>query len=97
MSSEIKNEEIGKAEFFNSPTSGSLVQRSTEFQSAGIDTKATGKHLALTLLQPVVQTFSGNPIDYWPFIRAFENLIEMKTSSKSAQSYYLMQYTTGEV
>ena len=53
--------------------------------------------LALTLPQPVIPTFSGNPIDYWPFIRAFENLIETKTPSESARLYYLVQYTTGEV
>ena len=39
--------------------------------------------LALTLPQPEVPTFSGNPLEYWTFIRAFENLIESKTSSQS--------------
>ena len=53
--------------------------------------------LALTLPQPEVPTFSGNPIEYWTFIRAFENLIESKTSSQSTRLYYLVQYTTGEV
>ena len=53
--------------------------------------------LALTLPQPNVPIFSGNPIDYWTFIRAFENLIEHKTASESARLYYLVQYTTGEV
>ena len=53
--------------------------------------------LALTLPQPNVPMFSGNPIDYWSFIRAFENLIEKKTTSESARLYYLVQYTTGEV
>ena len=53
--------------------------------------------LALTLPEPEVPTFDGNPIDYWSFIRAFENLIERKTRSESARLYYLVQYTTGEV
>jgi len=53
--------------------------------------------LALTLPQPGVPVFSGNPIEYWTFIRAFENLIDKKTTSESARLYYLVQYTSGEV
>ena len=36
-------------------------------------------------------------MEYWTFIRAFENLIENKTLSHSARLYYLVQYTSGEV
>ena len=53
--------------------------------------------LTLTLPQPEVPTFSGDPIEYWGFIRAFQNLIESKTTSESARLYYLAQYTSGEV
>ena len=53
--------------------------------------------LALTLPQPEVPTFGGDPIEYWRFIRAFENLIESKTTSEIARLYYLVQYTSGEV
>ena len=53
--------------------------------------------LALTLSQPNVPVFSGNPIEYWTFIRAFENLIDRKTTSESARLYYLVQYTSGDV
>ena len=53
--------------------------------------------LALTLPQPEVPTFSGDPIEYWRFIRAFQNVIESKTTSDSARLYYLVQYTSGEV
>jgi hypothetical protein len=53
--------------------------------------------LALTLPQPEVPHFSGDPIDYCNFIRAFENLIEGKTANGSARLYYLVQYTTGDV
>ena len=53
--------------------------------------------LALTLPQPEVPTFGGDPIEYWGFIRAFENLIESKTSSESARLYYLVQYTSSKV
>jgi len=34
--------------------------------------------LALTLPQPEVPTFSRDPIEYWGFIRAFQNVIERK-------------------
>ena len=53
--------------------------------------------LALTLPEPEVPTFNGNPIEYWTFVRAFENLIERKTASENARLYYLVQYTIGEV
>ena len=53
--------------------------------------------LALTLPQPEVPTFTGDPIEYCNFIRAFENMIEAKTTSYSARLYYLVQYTAGDV
>ena len=51
----------------------------------------------MTLPHPNVPVFSGNPIEYWTFIRAFENLIDKKTTSESARLYYLVQYTSGDV
>jgi len=53
--------------------------------------------IALTLPQPEVPTFSGDPIEYWGFIRAFQNVMESKIASDSARLYYLVQYTSGEV
>ena len=53
--------------------------------------------LALTLPQPDLPVFDGDPTRYCDFIRAFENLIERKTNSPSARLYYLVQYTTGQV
>ena len=52
--------------------------------------------MALTLPQPSLQVFSGDPVDYCDFIRAFEHLIESKSTSPSAR-LYLIQYTTGPV
>lgn len=46
--------------------------------------------LARTLSELEVLTFNGNPMEYWTFIRAFENLIERKTTSESSQLYYLV-------
>ena len=53
--------------------------------------------LALTLPQPEVPTFTGDPIEFCNFTRAFENMIEAKTTSYSARLYYLVQYTAGDV
>ena len=53
--------------------------------------------MALTLPQPDLPVFDGDPTQYCDFIRAFENLIELKTSSSSARLYYLVQYTSGQV
>ena len=53
--------------------------------------------MALTLPQPSMQVFSGDPVDYCDFIRAFEHLIESKTTSPNARLYYLIQHTTGPI
>ena len=53
--------------------------------------------MALTLPQPKLPVFTGDPIEYCDFIRAFENLNERKTISPSARLYYLLQYTGGQV
>ena len=52
---------------------------------------------ALSLPQPEVPVFKGQPSEYCSFIRAFENLIESKTDSSSSRLYYLVQYTAGDV
>ncbi|KAK2562669.1 hypothetical protein P5673_014373 [Acropora cervicornis] len=63
VSSEMQNEEIRKADFFNSPTSGSLVQRLFEVQNQQnsrmqeLIQRQQENTLALKLPQPVVPTF----------------------------------------
>ena len=52
--------------------------------------------MALTLPQPTVPLFSGDPLHYCDFVRAFEQLIEQKTASSSARLYYLGQYTSAQ-
>ena len=56
-----------------------------------------GSTLALTLPQSEVPSFSGDPIKYWGFIRAFQEVIKSKTTSDSARLYHLIKYTSGEV
>lgn len=53
--------------------------------------------LTLTLPKPEVPVFSGDPIEYNKFVKAFETLIEARTDSDSARLYYLAQYTSGAV
>ena len=53
--------------------------------------------LALTLPQPEVPTFTGDRIEFCNFIRAFENVVEAKTTSYIGRLYYLVQYKAGNV
>ena len=49
------------------------------------------------LPQQRVPIFDGEPMEYGPSVRAFENIIETKTSSSSERVYYLEQFTSGDV
>ncbi|KAK6188438.1 hypothetical protein SNE40_004611 [Patella caerulea] len=73
---------------------------STDVLKEFLDNLITNQHsnsLALKLPSHEVPIFSGNPLEYTHFIRAFENLIEERTNSESSRLYYLVQYTSGEV
>lgn len=52
---------------------------------------------ALTLPQPTMEIFSGDPVEYCDFIRSFEDLVEKKTPSSRSRVYYLVQYMSGPV
>ena len=67
----------------------SALQQLIQQQQGGV--------MALTLPQPSMQVFSGDPLNYCDFMRAFEHLVERKTSSPSARLYYLVQYTSGPI
>ena len=51
---------------------------------------------AMTLPQPDVQKFSGDPTEYHTFIMAFDTRITAKTSNYSDCLYFLNQYLEGE-
>lgn len=53
--------------------------------------------MSLTLPQPDMQVFSGDPINYCDFVRSFKHLVERKILSSSSRLYYLVQYTSGPV
>ena len=39
--------------------------------------------------------FDGDPLDYWNFIKSFENSIVSNAASESEKLMYLLQYTSG--
>jgi len=49
------------------------------------------------LPQTKMPIFDGDPMEYGPFVRAFENIIESKTTSESERLCYLEQFTSGDV
>ncbi|PFX24923.1 hypothetical protein AWC38_SpisGene10462 [Stylophora pistillata] len=53
--------------------------------------------LTLTPPKPEEPVFSGDPMEYNKFVKAFETLIEAWMDSHSAWLYYLVQYTSGAV
>ena len=88
-----------------SPPSSNVetIQRVIEFQERqakcmeGLVTQLHQSALSLSLPKQEVPIFSGDPIQYCGFVKAFECLIESRTSSNSERLYYLVQYTRGEV
>ena len=79
------------------PIMGNEATRSTPTADLQLLLQQQEAIMALTLPQPELPVFTGDPIEYCDFIRAFENLVERKTSSSSARLYYLLQYTSGHV
>ncbi|XP_030836004.1 uncharacterized protein LOC115921870 [Strongylocentrotus purpuratus] len=53
-------------------------------------------HMKSALPQRNIQPFDGNPLNYHAFKRAFQHVIESKTSEDSDKLYYLEQYTRGK-
>lgn len=49
-----------------------------------------------TLPKREIPIFDGNPLQYVPFIRAFEHSVEEKTRNKRDCLYFLEQFTTGQ-
>ena len=43
-----------------------------------------------------VMTFDGNPVQYWPFIRSFENTVEKVSVGSQARLTRLMQHCVGK-
>ncbi|XP_072020402.1 uncharacterized protein [Amphiura filiformis] len=54
------------------------------------------QHKQASLPKRTLQTFTGDPLQYVTFIRAFQFIIENKSKSNRDRLYYLEQYTRGE-
>ncbi|XP_032223059.2 uncharacterized protein LOC116604591 [Nematostella vectensis] len=84
--------------------------QSVEMQNIRADVSSAANHghdksfekLAATLRQgftlprPEIQRFDENPLNYWSFIRSFENNIDRNTSDESEKLTYLLQYFSGD-
>ena len=47
------------------------------------------------LPKPELSKFNGNPLEFWNFIRSFDNNIEKNASDESEKLSFLLQYRTG--
>lgn len=55
------------------------------------------KQQKMMTLPPLdIPTFSGDPLDYSSFVRAFEHGVESRTESSKDHLYYLEQFTEGQ-
>ena len=58
--------------------------------------------MALTIKQgfalpkPQLQTFDGNHLEYWNFMKSFEASTERNAASENEKLMYVLQYTSGE-
>ena len=52
--------------------------------------------MALSLPKPDMQTFSGNPVDYWNIVNSFEVKIADRVHENRLRLSYLIQFTTGK-
>ena len=69
-----------------------LEQNALQLQQNRIVELLAEQHRKSTLPRPQVPIFNGDPTSYRSFIRAFESLIESKTSDSCDRLYYLDQY-----
>ncbi len=55
------------------------------------------KQQSLSTLPPMdIPVFSGDPLEFTFFIRAFEHGVENKTTNNKDRLYFLEQFTTGQ-
>ena len=48
------------------------------------------------LPKPQLQTFDGNSLEYWNFMKSFKASIECNAASENEKLMYLLQYTSSE-
>lgn len=74
------------------------LQRMTSLQEAHRELVATSKQIAAAMLLPTpeVPKFEGNPLDYRPFVIAFNARIASRALGDADKLYYLDQHLMGD-
>lgn len=62
------------------------------------DTRMHQQSLVDSLQRPKIESmnFDGDPLKYWPFVRAFTNAVDSKSDDDGSKLNSLMQYCTGK-
>ena len=81
------------------PTDKELLKQALEMQQAQIRQMISSQHLlatALTLPQPEVPKFKGDPMEFQTFILAFDARVQSEVINSADRLYYLDQHLLGE-
>lgn len=70
-------------------------QQMIGLQQQTFQTMASTIKQGFSLPKPDISKFDGNPLDYWNFVRSFDNGIAKNASDDSERLSYLLQYCTG--
>jgi len=62
------------------------------------DTRVHQQSLVDSLQRPKIElmSFDGDPLKYWPFVRAFSNAVDSKSDDDGSKLISLIQYCTGK-
>ena len=70
-------------------------QQMIQLQQQTFQSVASTIRQGFALPKPELSKFDGNPLEFWNFIRSFENNIEKNASDDSEKLSFLLQYCTG--
>ena len=72
------------------------VEKDNSLPIDALDRMALTIKQGFALPKPQLQTFDGNPLEYWNFMKSFEASIEQNAATENEKLMYLLQYTSGE-
>ena len=70
-------------------------QQMIQLQQQTFQSMASTIRQGFALPKPELNKFDGNPLEFWNFIRSFENNIEKNASDEGEKLSFLLQYCTG--
>ena len=70
-------------------------QQLMELHQQAFQSMASTIRQGFTLPKPELSPFNGNPLQFWSFMRSFENNIEKNTQDECERLTFLLQYCTG--